>query len=209
MGFDHGKLQDFVAGRGARRRRHERGVRRQRVARHRRAGRRPSDADRRRAHPRPVLRPQRDSLRLDGGARVVVPAALRRAGSSRRPRTSACGWSSTALDTFATIWLERRGARPATPTCSARPSSTSTGLLQPGASTCWRSASTDRSTTIAGKTLSAWGRNPERSADAQGPVRLRLGLGSAPADDRRLAAGRAAPRAPRRARRASTSPPST
>ena len=124
--------------------------------------------------------------------------ALRRPARSRRP-TSACGSSSTA-------WTR-------TPRCG------STATSSAGTHNMFRPAGLRRHRHCARRAnalairfdpplartparhSAPVGRNPERVCDAQGAVRLRLGLGPAAADDRHLAPGRAAPRAPRRARR--------
>ena len=108
------------------------------------------------------------------------------------------------LDTFATVYLngEELGPhgnmfRPAVFDVSDRC----------GRRTSWRSASTRRCAHVGAAARGPVGAERARARmDAQGPVRLWLGLGPAAADDRRLAARRAAPRARGRRSPGSASP---
>ena len=124
----------------------------------------------------------------------MVPAAARRPGgraADERLRLVFAG-ARHVRDRLP----RRRRARLATRTCSARRRSTSPTRR------ARRAPAGDPLRPAAARTSGPpmpeqWGRKPRARVDAQGAVRLRLGLGAAAADDRALAAGRAAPRAAR------------
>ena len=115
--------------------------------------------DGRRPDPRPVLRPR--TRRPAPGWKSASGGS---ASPSRRPPAPAGGRAPAALifhglDTFATSgWTARSSG--GTTTCSARRSSTSRDRLTPGRTHLLAICFDPPLARIAGKTLSAWGRNP-------------------------------------------------
>ena len=151
---------DYAPGEGAGGRRRGRAGAGGGVDRRAGAGRRAPRADRRGPHRAPLLRPQRGRLRVDGGARVVVPPAR-----SRRPR---CGDGERlrlvfeGLDTFATVYVD--GEEVGSHANMFRPAAFDD---RPGRAPWSRSASTRRS------------RTSDRRCPSSGPTPRRSGCGCA------------------------------
>ena len=159
----------------------------------RRPRRRPHGARRGGPDRAPVLRPQRERLRVDGGARVVVPREL------RRPRAGARRAAAARLPRARHLRHgvpQRRGARAPREHVPRGRRSTSPSWCRGENSLAIRfdpplqHAQAARPRAVVEHARRA-------RVDAQGAVRLRLGLGPAAAHDRDLAPGRAAARAHR------------
>jgi hypothetical protein len=160
------------------------------MARDRRSGQCAPDVDRRGADSRSLLRPERNRLRLDGGARVVVPAAVRGTRGGNRDG------GTVAVDIPRSRHVRhdlarRRGGRPArehVPAGRIRRDGAGAagGSARRGA--LFRSAVGARD----GKDDQRMGAEHGAVGDAEGAVRLRLGLGTAVADDRVVATSRVA-----------------